>query len=67
MATKKSKTKKLNKKEIAKILIPITVAIIIIYVMHKVIDLIMTPTDVFMIEYGTIYNEESAIRLCDKR
>lgn len=70
MATKgnkKVKSKKLNKNKIARLLIPLIAIAIFIYIIYKVIKLIIVPTDIFMIENGTIYNEEDAVRLCNKR
>ena len=70
MATKKGKkikNKKLNKNNIARMLIPIIAIGLIIYIVYKVIKLVIVATDMFMIEKGTIYNEESAVRLCYKR
>lgn len=61
------KSKKTNKKDIIKMLIPLIVAVIFIYVLYKIIKLIIVPTDIVMIENGTIFNEESAIRICYKR
>ena len=60
------KNKKTNKKEIVKMLSPIIGVIIFIYVLYKVISLIVVPTDIVMIENGTIFNEESATRICYK-
>lgn len=70
MATKgnkKVKSKKLNKNKIVKLIIPLIAISIFIYVIYKVIKLIIVPTDMYMIENGTIYNEEDAVRLCNKR
>ena len=61
------KNKKTNKRDIVKILIPLIGIIIFIYALYKIIDLIVVPTDIVMIENGIIYNEEDAIRLCYKR
>ena len=74
MATKKAgatksrakKSKKTNKKDIVKMLIPFIATIIFIYLLYKIILLIVVPTDVVMIENGTIFNEESATRICNK-
>lgn len=64
---KKSKNKKIDKNKIVKLVIPLIVAVLIIYAIYKVINLIIVPTNVLMIENGTIYNEEDAIRICYKR
>jgi len=60
--------KKVNKdnKNILKMLIPLIGAIIFIYMLYKIISLIIVPTDIVMIENGTIFNEESATRICYK-
>ena len=60
--------KKINKdsKSILKILTPLACVIIFIYVLYKIIGLIVVPTNIVMIENGTIFNEESATRLCYK-
>lgn len=65
--TKNVKSKKINKKDIVKMLIPLIGVIIFIYVLYKIISLIVVPTDIVMIENGTIFNEEDAVRLCNKR
>lgn len=70
MATKgnkKVKSKKLNSNKIFKLLIPLIAISIFIYIIYKVIKLIIVPTDMYMIENGTIYNEEDTVRLCNKR
>ena len=75
MATKKvgasrahqKKTNNANKKDIIKMLIPLVAAVIFIYFLYKIIGLIIVPTDIVMIENGTIFNEESATRICNKR
>ena len=61
--------KKVNKdsNNILKMLIPLISASIFVYVLYKIISLIVVPTDIVMIENGTIFNEEDAIRLCYKR
>lgn len=64
MATKKNKNikkKKINKKDIVKMLFPVIGILIFIYTIYKIIGLIVVPTDIVMIEYGTILNEENAI------
>ncbi len=67
MATKKGKEVKSKKNNIAKMLIPIITIGLIVYVIYKVIKLVAVPTNIFMIKNGTIYDEESAVRLCYKR
>ena len=64
MATKKNKNikkKKTNKKDIVKMLFPVIGILIFIYTIYKIIGLIVVPTDIVMIEYGTILNEENAV------
>ena len=61
------KSKKANKKDIIKMLIPLVVTVIFIYILYKIIKLIIVPTDIVMIENGMIFNEENAIRICYKR
>ena len=61
------KSKKTNKKDAVKMLIPLIGAIILLYTLYKIIGLIIVPTDIFAIENGTIFNEESATRICYKR
>ncbi len=55
----KRKEKKYNKKY--NILIVIAAVIILIYIMYAIINLIKSPTDVFIIEYGKVSLEEPAI------
>lgn len=64
---KKVKNKKINKNNIVKLLVPLIAIVVFIYIIYKVIKLIIVPTDIYMIENGTIYNEEDAVRLCNKR
>lgn len=64
MATKNNKdikNTKLNKNKIAKLLIPLIIIVLFIYVIYRIIKLIIVPTDIYMIENGTIYNEEDAV------
>ena len=66
-STRPKKGKKTNKKNIVRMLIPLAAAVISVYALYKIIELIVVPTDIVMIENGTILKEESAIRLCYKR
>ena len=52
---------------ILKMIIPLIGVIIFIYTLYKIISLIVVPTDIVIIENGTIFNEENAVRLCYKR
>ena len=59
---KKVKKKKTNKKNnIAKILIPSIAIFVFAYILYKIINLIAIPTDSYMIENGTIFDEESTV------
>lgn len=65
MVTKKKENIKNNKndkkKEMAKIIIPIIAVIVFAYILYKIIKLIIVPTDMVMLENGTIYSEETTI------
>lgn len=62
-----NKKVKIDKKNVVKILIPLIAIILFIYIIYKVTNLIIVPTDMVMVENGTIYNEESAVRIRNKR
>lgn len=62
--TKKSKSTN-NIKKIKKVLIPSVTLFIVAYIIYKIISLIALPTDIYMIENSTIYEEESATRICN--
>ncbi len=55
----KRKKKKYNKKY--NILIALAGIVILVYILYAIISLIKSPTDVFIIEYGNVSLEESAI------
>lgn len=55
------KSKKINKKDIVRMVIPLVVITLFIYAIYKIISLIIVPTDMVMVENGTISNEESAV------
>lgn len=61
------KNKETSKKNIVKMLIPILGVIAFIYVIYKIIGLIVEPTNMIVVEKGTIFNEEDAVRICYKR
>ena len=61
------KNKETSKKNIVKMLIPILGVIAFIYVIYKIIGLIVEPTNIIVVEKGTIFNEEDAVRICYKR
>ena len=65
-SSRSPKNKKSNKKDILKMLIPLLGVIIFIYVLYKIICLIVVPTDIVMIDKGTIFKEEDTVRLCYK-
>lgn len=65
--SKKRKVKITNIVDIKKILIPSILIFIVAYVIYKIIGLIAVPTDIYMIENSTIFDEESATRICYKR
>lgn len=73
MATKKSKMSKkkssykINKKKTIKILLPISMLAILVLILYTIINLIINPTEMFVIKNDTISTEESAIRICNKR
>lgn len=64
---KKSNSNETNKKKIIMICIIIAAFLIIFYSLYTIINLIISPTDSVIIESDKIYNEESAVRLCNKR
>ena len=45
------------------ILLAFVTAVILIYILYSIINLIKSPTDVFAIEYGKVSLEEPAIRI----
>lgn len=59
----KSNKKKFNidKKKILKILLPVCIIGVIIYALYMIVQLIIVPTDMIVIENGTIFSEESAV------
>lgn len=57
---KTKKNKKIRNKLLSKLLL-IIVILIIIYVVYKIINLIISPTDISVVENGIITSEESAI------
>lgn len=71
MATKKvnnkSNSNEINKKKIIIICIIVIISLIIVYSLYTIINLIISPTDSVIIDSDKIYNEETAIRLCNKR
>ncbi len=60
-SSRSQKSKKIDKKDIVKMLIPLIIVALFIYVIYKIISLIVIPTDMFMVENGTISDEESSV------
>ena len=60
------KNKKPNNKIISGLLL-LAIALVIVYILYKVIALIAVPSDVVVIENGIITSEESANRIYNKR
>lgn len=56
-----------NKNKIIKILLPISIIAIIIYLLYTIIHLIIIPTDMFIIKNDVISTEETTIRIRNKR
>ena len=56
-------TRKLNKRKVA--IAYIVGAIILIYFVYCIIQLIKQPTNVIAIENGNLSEEENAVRLCN--
>lgn len=61
----KKQTKPNNK--IFNTLLLLVIALIIAYILYKLINLITVPNDSVIIEDGTITSEESVVRICNKR
>ncbi len=73
MAKDKRKKSKGNKKlklklnnKVFKILIPVIACAILAYVIYSIIELILVPTEMTLVENGTISQEETAIRIYNK-
>lgn len=66
MAKKEKKKTKINKKAL-KILISMIIIIVLAYGIYKIIQLIIVPSDMTMVENGIISDEENAIRICNKK
>lgn len=63
---KKSNLDGTSKRKIIMVCIIIVSFLIIVYSLYTIINLIISPTDSVIIDRDIIYNEESAIRLCNK-
>lgn len=64
---KKTSSQTINKKKIVRILLPIGIVAVAIYLLYTIIHLIIVPTDAFIIKNDVIVEEESTIRICNKR
>ena len=53
----------LLKNKTLKMMFALLMTAVIIYIIYKVINLIITPTDVFMVENGTVSVEETTVRI----
>ena len=60
---KKAKVKINNNSKVVKLLLLLVFVFLIINVIVKVMSLIITPTDMVIVEKGTVSNEETAIRI----
>ena len=64
---KSAKNKKIKvdllKNKTLKMMFALLMTAVIIYIIYKVINLIITPTDVFMVENGTVSVEETTVRI----
>lgn len=58
--TKKNKHEKIKNKLLSKLLL-IIIILIIIYIVYKIINLVISPADISVVENGIIASEESAI------
>lgn len=61
MKKKSKRGKKLNKKKLGQALLLLVILIIAICVLYSIISLLIEPSDVFAIENGKIYDEETNI------
>ena len=58
-----SKKKEKTNNKIVSWLLLLTIALIIVYVLYKIVGLIAIPSDIVVIEDGLIMSEENAIRV----
>lgn len=61
MKEKSRRGKKLNKKKVGQALFLLIIVIIVICILYSIIHLLIEPSDVFVIENGKIYEEETNI------
>lgn len=59
--TNSKKKINIDKKKILKILLPVCIIGVVIYALYMLIQLIIVPADMIVIENGTIFSEESAV------
>lgn len=61
MKEKSRRGKKLNKKKVGQALFLLIIVIVVICILYSIIHLLIEPSDVFVIENGKIYEEETNI------
>ena len=64
---KKQKSKNSKKKLIVSIILTVILVIIVIYGAYKIYELIKEPTNIFVVEHGSLYLEEDIVRICYKK
>ena len=65
---KQSKKRKENiKKTVIDTIILILVAFIVAYAAYKVVQLFIKPSNVAIVQQGTVTSEESTLRICNKK
>ena len=61
MSEKSKKRNKLNRKKLGQVVSLLIIAIIAVCIFYSIINLLIEPSDVFVIENGKIYEEETNI------
>ena len=64
---KNKKLTSIRKKEIIRTVTLGLALLFVIYVVYTIYSLIKQPTNIFVVENGTLTMEEEAIRICNKR
>ena len=64
---KDTKHKNIRRKDIIRTVVLGLIIAFIIYVVYTIYSLIKQPTNIFVVENGTLTMEEETIRLCNKR
>ena len=65
---KKQKNKNTKKKKVVvSIVLTVILVIIVIYGAYKIYELIKEPTNIFVVEYGSLRLEEDTVRICYKK